>query len=301
MIIFRNSLSERPPSVLLIDPQQWSARALGSVLSSEGYEVTHFVSASDALSYLSSNAPDVIFVEAHINASSGLDLCRTLRSHANVGSATPILLTTAAPARREERLAALRAGAWDLLVMPTDMTELLLRLETFVCARTEVLLSRARSLLDPETDLYSTRGLLRRLRELSLDAVRHRIPVACVVVGHDRESGEGGDERLERLMQRATRASDAVAKTGQAEYAIVASRTDSAAAVRLAQRLYQTAQDGSVSPDRPLHLCIGCYALQNFNEPASADDILARATAALREAQVGSASAPICVFNQPAD
>lgn len=303
MIILRNTRSERPPSALLIDSQPWSARALGSVLSGEGYDVTHLESARDALTYLGSAAPDVIFVEAEIQVSAGVELCRVLRSHSNVGPATPILLTTASPVRREERLAALRAGAWDLLVIPTDVTEMLLRLETFVCARIEVQLSRERSLLDPETDLYSTRGLLRRLRELSQDAFRHRIPVACVAVCHDGEAtAEGGDERLERLIQRATRASDAVGKTGLAEYAIVAARTGSEAARLMAQRLCRTAEEDRDSPDRPLRLRIGCYALENFDmTPASPGDILARATAALRKAQVASAASPICVFDQLAD
>jgi diguanylate cyclase (GGDEF)-like protein len=239
---------------------------------------------------------------------SGAQLCRTLREHPQVGAATPILMTSIAPVRRTDRVEALRAGAWDLIALPADTTELMLRLELFMRAKQEVVTARARSLLDISTDLYSRPGLLRRLRELSLDAYRRHTPVACLIVAPESEVQPRDAptfdvatvtaQTMTRLMNDTTRASDTVGRLTHTEFAVIAPQTNSDGAIRLAERLYGSAQTlPPVYAESPLRVRIGCYAIESFEATVPPVEILARASTALQRAQYDLSAAPICVYD----
>src|SRR2546422_4566662 len=54
------------------------------------------------------------------------------RADPRVSSSTPILLTIRDAATREQRLAALRAGAWECIAPPHDAEEILLKIGAYV-------------------------------------------------------------------------------------------------------------------------------------------------------------------------
>src|SRR5207244_2841406 len=71
------------------------------------------------------------------------------------------------PATRAERLAALRAGAWECIAPPHDADEILLKIGAYVHAKLDADRARSEGLLDSATRLYNRQGLARRARELS--------------------------------------------------------------------------------------------------------------------------------------
>jgi diguanylate cyclase (GGDEF)-like protein len=304
----QNTSNRRPPLVIVVDDEEWSARSLDSVLSPRGYSVIRCRSARQVLDHVQNISPDALFVKADLPDLPGTELCRALRSSGYIGAATPIIIVSKAPFRRAERHDALGSGAWDLITLPIDASELLLRLNVFVSAKLEADNARDRSLLDLASGLYSVRGLVRRIKELSLDAYRHRTPLACVVVAPEDQSAEQGGysaddraigERLSLLMNDATRGSDSVGRLTPTEFAVLAPHTSSSEVLKLAERLKRTLEElQAQKPNEPLvRVRIGCYAVDQFEEIAIEPvEILVRATMALRRAQRDVTAPPICFF-----
>ena len=105
-----------------------------------------------------------------------------LRNDPEFPSSTPVVMTTAGPASRSQRLDAYRAGVWEYLSLPVDAEALILKLSAFVRAKREIDRSREESLLDDSTGLYNVRGLARRAREMGAEASRRHSALACVAV-----------------------------------------------------------------------------------------------------------------------
>ena len=303
--------NRRPALVLVVDDQEWSARAFESVLTPQGYSVIRCRSARQTLEHIQTISPDALLIKADLPDMSGSELCRALRSHAHVGATTPLFIASTAPMRRAQRLEAIGAGAWELISLPVDAEELLLRLGVYVRSKLEADRAREESLLDLTTGLYSIHGLLRRVRELSLDAHRHHSPIACVVIGPEHEWAEratrmsesdwsGVADRLVKLMNAVGRRSDAIGRLSQTEFVVVAPRTSSDGVMRMAHRIHEAAdafqkEDGGSD----LKIRVGCYAVDKFDEPVIEPvEILVRATMALRRAQRDVTSPPICFFGQ---
>src|SRR5437870_7475802 len=129
-------MSERMPQaglplVLLGGDGQEATRWLKSLLEGGGYAVLQERLAQHVLERARSTEPDLIIVDAELPDMPGTDLCRTLRTDPRVSSSTPILLAVREPASRAQRLAALRAGAWECITPPHDADEILLKLGAY--------------------------------------------------------------------------------------------------------------------------------------------------------------------------
>jgi len=86
-----------------------------------------------------------------LEAEHGMDgveaLCRMLRAHPRLGSSTPVLVVSAGAISRADRLAAMRAGAWDAFGFPLDPEELVLKVRALASVRREVVEAEERGLL----------------------------------------------------------------------------------------------------------------------------------------------------------
>ncbi|HSE46986.1 MAG TPA: response regulator, partial [Gemmatimonadales bacterium] len=174
-------MSQRPPLVLIANDQEWSARSLESILAPNGYAVLRAYTGIQALERARTARPDLVILDAQMPDVHGVDVCRELRSDPRFSATTPIIITTAGPSGRTQRLEAYRAGAWEFLGQPLDGEALLLKLETFLKSKLEVDQIRDENLLDHPSGLYNMRGLSRRAREIGSEAVRLRQALACVV------------------------------------------------------------------------------------------------------------------------
>ncbi|HYR08880.1 MAG TPA: response regulator, partial [Longimicrobium sp.] len=263
----------RPALVLVADDQEWSARAFESVLGPGGFAVLRCASARQVLEQVRFVVPDLLLVKNELADGGGAALLEALRDEGRLPASTPIFVTSGAPLTRADRLAVLRAGAWDVIHLPLDAEELVVRLGTMARARFEADLARRESLLDPETGLYSVHGLLRRVRELGHQALRHPAPLACAVLapepawsgGGAAEPGEAQIARVAALVARAARRSDVVGRVSRTEFAVLAPGTDTSAVLLLARRLADAATAEPVAEGAPaLRVRIGCCAADDF-------------------------------------
>jgi DNA-binding response OmpR family regulator len=229
------------PLVLLANADQWLTESLESVLTQGGYRVIATAKRQQVLELARRYLPDGILLDMGLDqrASDDLALCRALRADPAISRAMPIILTTAGPALRAQQLEALRAGAWELRGDPLDMEELVLRLGVYVQGKLEIDRLGAEGLVDRASGLYNDAGMERRSAELAAFTARQGMSLACAVF----QPVDGGvltssaADRLAQAFRRAGRISDAVCRTGPAEFAVFAPATDETGAEGLVQRI----------------------------------------------------------------
>ena len=235
---------KRPSRILIANDQEWAARSVESILVAEGYEVQRAYTGRQALQRALELPPDLIILDNQMPDLSGAEVCRQLRLDPRIGHATPILLSTAGPAGRQQRIEAYRAGAWEFYGQPLDPELLLLKIRNYL----EVKIAAARlleeTLLDDLTGLYNARGMLRRTEEVLADARRHQREVSCITVvldDHPRVTAmeEAGDlaRRMGDIVKGSVRAADVVGRIGPLRFAIVSAGGAREGAQRLADRL----------------------------------------------------------------
>src|SRR6267378_2695952 len=263
------------PLVLLAGDGQDATRWLNGLLEGAGYAVLQERTARHALERARSTEPGVLLGDQVLPDMAGVELCRALRADPRVSRSTPILLSLHDAATRAERLAALRAGAWECIAPPHDADEILLKIGAYVHAKLDADRARADGLLDPVTRLYNRQGLARRARELGAQAYRDHGALACVVFALDVDPSSPGTAPL---------------PSGGPS---LAPGTDAAGARRLAERLAASlaSATGGEPPDgRPaLRIRCGYEAVANVAyAPIEPVDLLVRAAAAVRTGRAES-------------
>ena len=301
-------MSDRMPSpglplALLASDREQSTRWLVSLLESGGYAVLRERTDQHALQRARATQPDVVIVDADLPGLGGVEFCRVLRSDARISGSTPIYLVQEQPSR-EQRLAALRAGAWECIVPPHDADEILLKLNAYVQAKLDADRARAEGLLDPGTGLYNRQGLARRARELGSQAFREHDALSCVVLALDLtpDQASGANEesatptivRCVHALRSSARLSDVIGRLSPTEFAVLAPGTDASGARRMAERLAKQVQATAAptpptTPDAPggiaapLGVRAGYEAVANVGyAPIQPVELLVRASAALR-------------------
>jgi len=281
-----------PPLVLVAGEREETARWLEEVLAPHGFAVFQAVTGRDALARAHATQPDAIFIDAVLPDMSGLELCRLLREDPRITPATPMLITTPHSPTREQRLAALRAGAWDCIGRARDPDELVLKLEAAMGAKRDADRARAEGLVDPSSGLYNRQGVARRAVELGSLAFRQRSALACVVFAVDLEPTAAAGEaaaaaigRCAQVLKAAGRVSDVIGRLGPTEFAVLAPATDWVGATKLAERLVGAMETPAVRGQAaaPLRVRAGLEAVDNVGyAPIKPMDLLIRASAALR-------------------
>jgi GGDEF domain-containing protein len=188
-----------------------------------------------------------------------------------------------------------------------DSEEIFLKVDVWVRAKLEGDDTREQGLLDPDTGLYNTQGLLRRIGELAAGAVRHSRPLACVVLSAEPGGAAGaagrahpvsvtssraatwsaeGARSFAATLLSAGRASDTIGRLSATEFVIVAPDTDDDGVLGLAERLRKAVDALAPAPGPLWHVRFGCYAVPDMRDASIAPtEVLIRAAEALRGAE----------------
>ena len=295
------------PVVLVATGDEWLARSIESILAPNGVSVIKALNGKQTLDLARLDRPDAILLESRLPDVDSLDLCRALRDDPSLAPHTPILLASVAPARRRDRLEALRAGAWDFCDILPDTEELVLRIQTYLKAKVATDQIREASLMDDLTGLYNLQGLMRRLQEAGSEALRYHRPLACLAIapelshqsGRPRFDSLERTERMGRIVTNACRASDSIARLPSNEFVVLATETAPPGAQRLAERVIGAAQiDANQVQSDIINLNIGYFAVWDFTSAAIQPvDMLVRATSALQLSRAGAGSHRIVGFD----
>ena len=119
--------------ILVVDDEPRNVLLLQDLLESRGYTVWTAADGRQGLAVARERSPDVMLLDVMMPGLSGFDMCRQLKADPSTAM-IPVLLVTSLNAR-EDRLAALGAGANDFITKPIDTGDLLLRVRNAVTTK----------------------------------------------------------------------------------------------------------------------------------------------------------------------
>jgi two-component system, cell cycle response regulator len=239
--------------VLVAEDDPVSCHVLKSFLVKWDYNVEVVTDGMAALRILEGeDTPRLAVLDWMMPGMEGVQICQRVRERKNRPYVYVLLLT----ARNEKRdlLRGLELGADDYLTKPFDSEELRARLlvgERILNLQDDLITAREalrfRATHDVLTDLYNRGTVMDALRnELSRQTREHRsFGVILVDIDHFKNVNDTyghlcGDEVLQSVAQRmkeCVRPYDTVGRYGGEEFLIIASATDAAGTMALAERI----------------------------------------------------------------
>jgi two-component system response regulator RegX3 len=113
--------------VLVVEDEPALVDSISFALETEGFEVLTATTGREAIERARSSNPSIILLDVMLPESSGLDVCRQIRSTSDV----PIIMLTARDSEAD-KVAGLELGADDYVTKPFSMRELVARVRAHV-------------------------------------------------------------------------------------------------------------------------------------------------------------------------
>ncbi|MEO5589895.1 MAG: response regulator [Gemmatimonadaceae bacterium] len=235
--------SRKAAVVLVASDGEWLGRSLSSVLELHGYTVRLAAGGRATLATARRHPPDAIIIDEQLSEIGGLEVCQALRDDPLFDHATPLIMVTGAPTASRARSEAYTAGVWDYCSQPLNVGILVLKLNTFIRARSELSAQREKLLFDSATGLYSTNGFTHMAEVITARAIRNHEPIACLAIAPQpagqslSSAGDWPISIIASACRDASRRSDLLGHLGESRLGIIAPLTDAAGAYQLADRL----------------------------------------------------------------
>ena len=110
--------------ILIVEDEASFSEALAFLLGKEGFETTVAEDGKQAIASFNENGADLILLDLMIPVISGVEVCRTIRTHSQV----PIIMLTAKDAEID-KVVGLELGADDYVTKPYSSRELIARIK----------------------------------------------------------------------------------------------------------------------------------------------------------------------------
>ena len=158
-------MSDRQPSVLVIDDDRSLLLGLQAIMKRAGYQVLIASSGDEGLALAQERRPDVIVCDVMMPPPNGLEVRRTLARDPQSATIPFIFLT--ARVSQADKVSGIESGADDYITKPFDRDELLARIKA-VLRRDE--LGREQGRLEAERQLQQLRRVAGSVAARALDA-----------------------------------------------------------------------------------------------------------------------------------
>ena len=119
--------------LLIADDEDGVRSLVRMTLEAETYEILEARDGDEALAVAREHRPELMFLDVMMPGSSGVEVCRTLKSEAATSGITIIMLT--AQAQERDREDGMAAGADDYFTKPFSPVNLLSKVEQVLGAR----------------------------------------------------------------------------------------------------------------------------------------------------------------------
>jgi GGDEF domain-containing protein len=262
-----------PAKVTVFTTDEALLRSLATIFEEDSYQISGGRPPESLASFLLDRRTDAILLDIRLPTQERADAGKQIRAIPKRPT-VPIIGLCDAETPYDGRLAALEDGFWDVLEMPGESSELVVKLANWIVMKRDVDGLQITSLLDAETGHYSSQGIKRRLRELAALTQRTDSALSCVVFGADRSVdsdsitgdtvSEAGREFSLALHHR-TRNSDIIGRLETLKFLVLAPHTGPSGAVRLAERFTTFSLSRLVAGDLPLTFSAGVAGVEGRN------------------------------------
>ncbi len=290
--------SVRDARILIVDDDKAQCTHLSRIV--KRWEAVPFVAQTtqDALRLYREMAPDIVVMDVLMPQLDGYKLARIFKAD---GKYVPIILLTALEDLDSKRRG-LAAGGDEFLSKPVNVLELKIRVSSMLRIRrlTNELEDANRQLqtmasVDPLTQLANRRVLDERLEQEFARAVRHRHPLACLMIDvdhfkrvNDTHGHVVGDRVLTHVaaaIRTTIRKTDLAGRYGGEEFLVLVPETPATGAQVLAERLRRAIAASSEGDLPRVTVSVGIATTEG--EVASSAELLRRADEALYAAKEG--------------
>lgn len=316
--------------ILIVDDDPNMLRLMSAYLKPNGYEVLEAKDGDEALMLVEGERLDAVLLDYMMRGMSGPETCSQIKQR--VDYFLPVVIVTAL-SDAESRLHGFDCGADDYLTKPFDPHELLARVRALLRTKSvyddllraseenEMLMSDLRdknemltviAVTDELTGLHNRRYFNQRLKEETARASREDSPIACIMMDvdefkaiNDTYGHEVGDTVLKavaEILRNGVRVADVVARIGGDEFAILLSRTDSAAAAEMAGRLRELIECHRIEAGDKRLRFTASFGVTSLNSQFSGflpEDLLRSADKALYDAK--STGNDVCTYLSQSD
>ena len=115
----------KPNSILLVDDDAAFRRVMASELERRGYSVTAASSGDEALARVAEAEPEVVLLDMRMPGMNGLDALKAIRN----GHSSPEVILVTGHGTIDTAIEAIRMGAFDYVLKPCPLDELVIRIE----------------------------------------------------------------------------------------------------------------------------------------------------------------------------
>ncbi len=290
------------PSILIVDDEQANVTLVAEVLKQSGYTVATASDGFKALAACKVRVPDLIVLDLYMPLMSGVDVFNRLRTEEKTRH-IPVIFVR----KKEEAAPPLDKQTLEdhpVLLKPLEPQDLLTIIKTVL--REKVLRDELRkkegqlkelALSDPLTSFRNQRFLIEFLKTELSQCQRYDTPLSLILIEPDQHKeiqrlhGQKGVDslllQLAVILSRQNRRSDVLARSGNAEFAMVLTHTEKGGAVEVAERLRNViAQSTFTVGDNTLALTAS-LGISQFNAEMDLEGstLLSHARAALSQAR----------------
>ena len=118
-------------NILVVDNEERMCKLIRTALTLENHQVSIVFSGSDAIDSLESHQFDLVITDLKMSNIDGMQVLKHAKSKAN----SPEVILITAYASQQTAVEAMRIGAYDYLIKPFEMDELILRINHILQAR----------------------------------------------------------------------------------------------------------------------------------------------------------------------
>jgi diguanylate cyclase (GGDEF)-like protein len=239
-------------NILVVDDEPAHTMLISELLKKAGYTVTAANDPFKAIAACKVRTPDVVILDLHMPLMGGMDVVERLRSEDKTTNIPIIFL-----GNKERPIPAFKVeepNSEDILFKPFEPNELLSRVRSLLkmkalkdeLKRAEAQLTEL-SLIDPLTQLKTSRYLSEFLKTGLRQAKRYNVPLSLVVLEIDqnrelvkavgKDAADSVVIQLADIVAKQMRDSDITVRSGPFEITIALTATDVHGAIEVAERL----------------------------------------------------------------
>ena len=243
-----------PGRIIYIEDQKSLAMVTMALLKEQGYQVTHFTNADDALCELQESEYDLVLTDLMLEGKkSGYALVREIKQLTGRYADIPILAISGLT-DMHRKIELLKSGVSDYIEKPVIDEELLARVQNLVRMRhlldkveTQRAEMRELAMLDQLTKLYNRHYLMDAGPKKLSESIRHKIDMSLLVIDldhfkniNDTHGHDVGDEVLIEVaatIRSLCRNEDIAARFGGEEFIVVLNHCNEANALNKAETI----------------------------------------------------------------